>query len=127
MPPDPRDAPELVRVPVSTLVDYRALLSTAEALRGDVAGLRAEVGNLRGDLAAHVAAEKPVLDAHGGYLASLASQETTAAARAVAERRTADDEAAADASKLRATLTHAAVVVVTAIASGLAVYFGASP
>lgn len=111
---------DLVRVPVSVLVDYRSLLATVEALRADVAALRS-------DLASHVTAERPVIEAHGAYLARLASSETELAAGAVADKRTADASAAADSARIRAALINALAVVVTALVTGLAVYLGVQP
>lgn len=120
MPADPRDAPEYVRVPVSTLVDYRALLSTVESLRADVLALRGVVDG-------HIATEKPTHDLAHNYLSRLADEETTAAARAVAAQRTADETAAATRSRLGAIVLQAVAILATALVSGLAVYFGASP
>lgn len=110
---DSTDAPEYVRVPVETLVDYRGLLAAigearqernatradllAASSRMDAAVVRieADLRTLRAELAAHVAAESPVLHAHGEYLRRIEAAEQEVAADATARRRAADADAEA--------------------------------
>lgn len=107
MPNSPaEDAPDYVRVPLDTLVDYRSLLAAIGEARAERTATRADllaaVGRLEGDvrtlrteLAAHVTAESPVIQAHGDYLRRIEAAEQEVAADATARKRAADADAEA--------------------------------